>query len=504
MAAHTKTLPDDPVELKKIIARLQNQVDYLNEQFRLAQHKKFAASTEVAPGQDDLFNEAEQEADLEPSAPEEPIETQDISGSRKKPGRKPLPKDLPREEIIHDIADADKVCACCDGEMHVIGDERSERLEYTPASFKVIENVRLKYSCRQCEKNNTQVKIQIAPVPVSAIPKSIATASLLTQVIVHKFHYALPLYRQETVFNQYGVPINRKTMANWIIACAVLLDPIIQQLKNHLLAQPMIHADESPLKVIQDDKQKSYMWCYCTGTDSPKLNSEGSTKNIVLYDYQPTRAGHCVVDYLQGYDQYLVVDGYAAYGQTKAALVGCMAHARRKFIEAQRAQVKGKTGKADWAVNHIQKLYRVESQLKNKTPDERYRVRQKESKLLLEQFKTWLDKSAYQVPPKSLIGKAIHYSLNQWPKLARYIDDGCLPIDNNRAERAIKPFVIGRKNWMFSNSAKGAKASANLYSLVETAKANGIEPYEYINRLLTEIPSRQSKEDLSDLMPWNF
>lgn len=214
----------------------------------------------------------------------------------------------------------------------------------------------------------------------------------------------------------------------------------------------------------------------------------------VATSYQPTRAGHCVVDYLQGYDQYLVVDGYVAYGQTKAALVECMAHARRKFIEAQRVQVKGKTGKADWAVSHIQKLYRAESQLKNKTPAEHYRVRQKESKLLLEQFKTWLDKSVYQVPPKSLIGKAIHYSLNQWPKLERYIDD-------NRVERAIKPFVIGRKNWMFSNS---VKASANLYSLVETAKANGLEPYDYINRLLTDMPRRQSEEDLSDLMPWNL
>ena len=504
MAAHTKILSDDPVELKKIIVRLQNQVDFLNEQFRLAQHKKFAASTEVAPGQEDLFNEAEHEAEIESSAPEERSETQDISYSRKKPGRKPLPKDLPREEIIHDIPEADKVCACCQSEMHAIGDERSERLEYTPASFKVIENIRLKYSCRQCEKSNTQVKIQIAPVPASPIPKSIATPSLLSQVIVQKYQYALPLYRQEAVFKQYGVHINRKTMANWIIACSILLDPIIRQLKNHLLTQPVIHADESPLKVIQDDKQKSYMWCYCTGTDSPNQNPENGTKNIVLYDYQPTRAGKCAVEYLQGYDQYLLVDGYAAYGQTNATLVGCMAHARRKFIEAQRGQVKGKTGTADWAINHIQKLYRVESQLKDKPIDERYRVRQSESKLLLEQFKTWLDKSAYQVPPKSLIGKAIHYSLNQWEKLSRYIDDGHLAIDNNRAERAIKPFVIGRKNWMFSNSAKGAKASANLYSLVETAKANGIEPYEYINRLLTEIPSRHDKDDLSDLMPWNL
>jgi len=504
MAAHTKILPDDPVELKKIIARLQNQVDYLNEQFRLAQHKKFAASTEVAPGQEDLFNEAEQEADLDSLAPEELKEAHGISYNRKKPGRKPLPKDLPREEVIHDIPEEDKVCACCQSEMHTIGDERSERLEYTPASFKVIENVRLKYSCRQCERSNTQVKLHIAPVPASPIPKSIATPSLLSQIIVQKYQYALPLYRQEAVFKQYGVEINRKTMANWIIACSVLLDPIIKQLKNYLLAQPVIHADESPLKVIQDDKQKSYMWCYCTGTDSPNEKAESATKNIVLYDYQPTRAGKCAVEYLQGYDQYLLVDGYAAYEQTKASLVGCMAHARRKFIEAQRGQVKGKTGKADWAINHIQKLYRIETQIKNKPIDERYRVRQIESKVLLEQFKTWLDKSVDQVPPKSLIGKAIHYSLNQWEKLSRYIDDGHLSIDNNRAERAIKPFVIGRKNWMFSTSAKGAKASANLYSLVETAKANGIEPYEYINRLLTEIPSRRDKEDLSSLMPWNL
>ena len=208
------------------------------------------------------------------------------------------------------------------------------------------------------------------------------------------------------------------------------------------------------------------------------------------------------MDYLEGYSGYLHVDGYVGYEQTQATLVGCWAHARRKFKEAEIAQPKGKVGKANWALNHIQKLYRIETQVKDKTAQDKQVIRQQQSEPLLKQFKTWLDKSANQVPPKTALGKAVTYCLNQWPKLIRYIEDGNLNIDNNRAERAIKPFVIGRKNWLFSNTAKGAKASATLYSVIETAKANGITPFDYLMYLLEQVSLPD--HDIEQLLPWEF
>jgi hypothetical protein len=291
-------------------------------------------------------------------------------------------------------------------------------------------------------------------------------------------------------------------MADWMIKSSELLVPIYQRLKIIQLQQAVINADETPLKVIHEDKNRCYMWIYCTGRDSPPNKSVGKDPppNIVLYDYQNSRAGRCAKDYLQGYQGYLQVDGYAGYAQTDATLVGCFAHARRKFIEVQRAQVKGKTGKADWAINHIRKLYRIETEIKDQDPTEKLVQRQDRAKPLLDQFKAWLDKSAIQVPPKSAIGKAIAYSLGQWLKLERYIENGNLQIDNNRAERAIKPFVIGRKNWLFSNTSNGAQASAMLYSLIETAKANGLTPFDYLHHLLEELPKKPL--DIEQLLPW--
>ena len=269
---------------------------------------------------------------------------------------------------------------------------------------------------------------------------------------------------------------------------AHLLEPIYQQLQQIQLQQSVINADETPLKVIREDKHLCYMWVYYTGSDSPPANQTNrDPPNIVLYDYQNSRAGLCAQDYLRGYQGYLQVDGYAGYDKTDAILVGCFAHARRKFVEAQKIQVKGKTDKADWAINHIQKLYRIEKSIKGQAVTEKQLARQQQTKPLLDEFKTWLDKSVNQVLPKSAIGKAVSYSLRQWPKLVRYINHSNLNIDKNRADRAIKPFVIGRKNWIFANTSNGAKASVTLYSLIETAKANGLMPFDHFKHLLDEL-----------------
>tara|TARA_R110001592_G_C13132514_1_gene746661 strand:- start:22 stop:1524 length:1503 start_codon:yes stop_codon:yes gene_type:complete len=492
-----ENLPDDPATLKKMLSQVMSRYQYLEEQFRIAQHKQFGQSTEGHPGQGELFNEAEA------LAVESDTQEEAISYTRKKPTRKPLPKDLPREVIVHDISDEEKVCGCCAGELHRIGEDKSEKLQFIPAQVKVIEHVRPKYACRTCEKDGISNTVKQAPVPHSVIPKGYATPSLLSQVITSKYQYGLPLYRQESMFKQHGIELSRKTMADWIIRCAELFKPLYDQLHQHILKQPVIAADETTQKVVESEKVNSYMWLYASGADSPTGNISGTEiPNIVLYDYHNSRAGQCAVDFLKGYSGYLQVDGYQGYEQTQATLIGCWAHARRKFMEAKKGAGKKGSGKADWALNHIQKLYRLETQLKDKTVEERYITRQEKSVLLLSQLHMWLMKSAQQVLPKTKLGEAIQYCLNQWKKLERYTLDGLLSIDNNRAERGIKPFVIGRKNWLFSQTATGANASAVLYSIIETAKANDLNVFEYVMTCLDELS--QPDVNIEQLLPWQF
>jgi transposase len=508
MKTASDRLPEDPEKLREIILGLQSAVaekddligewkskyQQILEQFRLAQQRQFGDSSEAA-NQLGLFNEGE-EIDV---VADTDVESETITYTRKKPKRKPLPDTLPRETIIHDIED--KTCDGCGHDLHRMGEETSEQLEFIPASVKVIEHIRPKYACRHCEQQGTEVKIRIAPVPPTPIPKSIATASLLAQVITSKYQYALPLYRQEQMFRQFDIDLNRKTLAEWMMRCGDLLESVYRRLKSSLLQQSVIQADETPLQVLKEDKHRCYMWVYCTGSDSPDDHPQ-SPPNIVLYDYQPSRSGQCAKDYLDGYRGYLQVDGYAAYEQTGATLVGCWAHARRKFVDARKAQPKGKSGKADWAISHIQKLYRIESEIKGLKPAEKQRIRQELARPLLDQLRAWLDKSANQVPPKMKLGEAIAYTLGQWEKLERYLEDGHLRIDNNRVERAVKPFVIGRKNWMFSNTVNGARASAILYSIIETAKTNGIIPFDYLRHILQAIA--ENPEDIDRLLPWNI
>ena len=366
-------LPNDPALLKKLLvehaeklAQATARNRYLEEQFRLAQQKQFGKSAEVFDAQGELFNEAEDIIEQ----PDE-LATQEISYTRKTPKRKPLPKDLPREQVIHDIAEEDKVCNCCGNELHKMGEDVSEKLDFIPAKVKVIEHIRPKYACRECEKTGTKNNIKQAKMPVMPINKGMATSSLLSQIITSKYQYALPLHRQEAMFKQYGIELSRQTMSDWVLKSATLFEPLIKRFKQELLKQPVVHADETTVNVVNSDKVKSYMWLYCTGTDSPHpINKEQTNHipNIVLYDYQNSRAASCVVDYLDGYSGYLQVDGYQAYAQTQATLVACWAHARRKFIEAKQVQGNKKTGKADVALSLIQKLYGIESKLKDKKP----------------------------------------------------------------------------------------------------------------------------------------
>ena len=498
-------LPNDPALLKKLLvehaeklAQATARNRYLEEQFRLAQQKQFGKSTEGFDAQGELFNEAE---DIIEQLDE--LATQEIIYTRKTPKRKPLPKDLPREQVIHDIAEEDKLCNCCGNELHKMGEDVSEKLDFVPAKIKVIEHIRPKYACRECDKSGSNNSIKQAKMPNMAINKGMATSSLLSQIITSKYQYALPLHRQESMFKQYGIELSRKTMSDWVLASATLFEPLIQRLKHALLKQPAIHADETTVNVVNADKVKSYMWLYCTGTDSPSaINKHNPIPNIVLYDYQNSRAASCVVNYLDGYSGYLQVDGYQAYAQTQSTLVGCWAHARRKFIEAKHVQGKNKTGKADVVLSLIQKLYGIESKLNDKTPEQKHEIRQEQAKPIIDKLHKWLEQNQPRLVGKTKLAEAATYLANQWHKLIVYLENGQLNIDNNRAERAIKPFVIGRKNWMFSQTSRGAIASAHLYSIIETARSNGLTPFDYIMHCLDELC--QPEPDIEQLLPWNI
>ena len=280
------------------------------------------------------------------------------------------------------------------------------------------------------------------------------------------------------------------------------LQPLVNLMRDRLLASPLIHCDETRLQVLKepdrDPSSQSWMWVQTGGPpDHP----------VVLFDYTSSRAQDVPLRLLEGYQGYLMTDDYAGYNavanQPGVERLGCWAHARRKFIEAQKAQPKGKTGRADMALNLINKLYGIEREGKDVSDEQRLLLRQQKSDPVLTQLKGWLDKTHGQVTPQSALGKAIGYLANNWSKLIRYTEAGHLPIDNNPAERAIRPFVIGRKNWLFSDTAKGAHASALIYSLVETAKANGQEPYAWLRYVLERLPLANNADDLEALLPWN-
>lgn len=342
-----KTLPNDLELLKKIIQEQQliiqskeQTITLLEERLRCELIKRFAPKSEQHPGQGELFNEAEQlqaQSAQSKSFVQEPNQG-NASSSTSKPKRRVLPADLPRETCVLDISEADKICSCCGQLRHQMGEGISEKLIFIPAQIKVVEYRRPKYACRHCEQASTENTIKQAPLPTTPIPKSFASSSLLAQIILGKYQYSLPLYRQEAIFSQFNIELNRKTMSDWMIKCAQLLTPLYDKLKQRLLTQPIIQADETSLTVINNNKVKNYLWVYCCGADSP---SESNKINdaIVLYDYQQgSRAGSCVANYLNNYTGYLVTDGYSAYEQTTAKLAGCWAHARRYFMEAIKVQ----------------------------------------------------------------------------------------------------------------------------------------------------------------------
>ena len=494
----TCSLPDDPKALKAIIAEQARRIAALEEYVLLEKIRKYGASSEKSPDQKEMFNEAELADTAETMLAEsEQAKTQAQSADApvKKPGRKPLPANLPRVRIEYTLPDAEIRCPC--GCMRtVIGEETSEQLEFIPAKLQVLVHVRKKYACKACEG-----EMKTAALPPQPIPKSNASAGLLAHVAVSKYQDALPLYRQEAILQRSGIDIPRNTLANWMIKAGALLQPLINLLEERLLAHPVMHCDETTLQVLKEpDKAaetKSYMWVRVGGPP---------TQPIRLFHYAPSRSGSVVSELLEGYEGYLQTDDYAGYNAVCAnndiTQLGCWAHVRRKFVDAQKATgVKKRSGKADMAISLIAKLYGIEKRIKELDEQARYAIRQQESVPQLVKIREWLDRSLHGTLPKGLLGKALSYLDKNWRKLTVYTNDGRLCIDNNPAENAIRPFVIGRKNYLFSASVRGATSSANIYSLIETAKANGLEPYYYLRQVFTELPKATSVDDIEALLP---
>jgi transposase len=479
----------------RVIAELAKRVELLEEYLRLERLRKYAARSEKSPDQTELFNQAElvdaAEAVLteqEAAAASEPKE----SVRSRSAGRKPLPADLPRVRIEHDLSDEDKHCACgCT--LTAIGEESSEQLDIIPAKIRVLVNVRKKYACKQCEST-----IKTATLPPQPIPKSNASPGLLAHIAVSKYQDALPLYRLEAILDRAGVQLPRNTLANWMIKSGNLIQPLINLLNDKLLSYPVMHCDETRVQVLNEDGKPvtshSYMWVRVGGPP---------TQPIRLFHYADSRRGAVATELFEGYSGYLQTDDYAGYNVVSGGNIvqlGCWAHARRKFVEAQKASKKA--GKADMAISLIGKLYAIERKIKDCDPNVRYEVRQSESVAQLQLLRAWLDRTLQGTLPKGLLGKALAYLDKNWSKLTVYVEDGRLSIDNNPAENAIRPFVVGRKNWLFSASVAGATASANLYSLIETAKANGLVPYDYLGHVFTELPRSQTVADIEALLPW--
>jgi len=480
--------------LKAQLAEREQRIQTLEELVKYFRQRKFGASSEkISPDQLGLFNEAES-IELESSTEVAQQDTVKVSAhERQKKPRVSIPPHLPREVIDYDLDVSEKVCPHDQTPLTHIGTEEHEQLKVIPAQVSVVRHRRHKYCCPCCNQ------FQVAQKPKQPIEKSIASPELLAYIATQKYCDALPLYRQVEIFKRAGIALDRTNLANWMMRCGELVQPLINLMQEHILSQPVVHMDETTIQVLKEpDKtpqSKSYMWLLASFTENP----------MIVFHYDPTRQREVPKRLLDQHVSTLMVDGYDGYQQACDAYditrLGCWAHARRKFVDAQKIQPKNKTGKADQAIAFIQTLYRIEKKCKDMSADERHHIRQTETKPVIDKIEKWLQKSLPHVPPKSKLGEALHYLHNQWSRLIRYLEDGYYPIDNNLAENAIRPFAIGRKNWLFANSQAGAKTSANLYSLAETAKANGLNPYDYFREVFTRLPNAENVQDIEELLP---
>ena len=503
----------------EVISKQEKRIAILEEVLRLSKIKRFAPSSEQSQ-QTSLFDEAENEAEdnadadgddgLDPALvcdDDEIIEDDQAASStqkKKKPGRQPFSDKLPRKQVFLRLSDEEK-----QGAIDTFFTKVKEELDIIPAKVRVLEYMQEKAVFVESVNDENKRQLKSAPLPKHPIGKAMGSISLMCFVLISKYADGLPLYRQESILSRYGGDISRATLANWIIALAKQLQPLINLMREHQYRGNVIMADETRVQVLKEpDKpvtSDKYMWVTLGGPPGEKS---------ILFEYDPSRSGEVPLRLLDGYTGYLQTDGYSGYNavcnKNGTIQLGCWDHARRKFKEAQNAQPKPKKGttkkisKADRMLSHINQLYIIERQIKTLSIDEKYQQRQQKSVPVLNKIKAYLEDNQHKVPKDSLTGKAMTYLSNQWQKLTVYCSNGELNISNILAENAIRPFVIGRKAWLFSDTPAGARASATHYSLIETAKANGWEPYEYMKQVLTALPYAESVDDIEALLPWNI
>lgn len=474
---------DQKVEtMGKKIHRDQTLIEKLTHEIAQLKRFKFAKRSEqLSPDQvsllDDLIDTdiAAIEAELEALKP-----ARASTEVRQKPKRTALPPQFPRTLIHHEPDNSHCQCGCA---LKRIGEDVSEKLDYTPGMFTVERHIRGKWVCDQCE-----TLIQ-APVPAQVIDKGIPTSGLLAHVMIAKFADHLPLYRQESIFGRAGLVIARSTLAQWVGNCGVQLQPLVDALRDAVLAQHVIHADETPVSMLAPGEKKThraYVWAYAT--------SQFSDVAAVVYDFSPSRAGEHARNFLQDWKGKLVCDdfgGYKASFELGVTEIGCMAHARRKFFELH---ATNKSQLAEQALRYIQLLYEIEHEVRDLKPDLRRRIRQEKAVPVMDVLHAWMITQRLLVHDGSAISKALDYSLKRWTALSRYLDDGAVPIDNNWAENQIRPWALGRKNWLFAGSLRSGKRAAAIMSLIQSARLNGHDPYAYLKDALTRLPTQRASE----------
>lgn len=499
------------------VHHLELQNASLLERINVLLAKRYGASSErVDANQLSLFNEAEADAAVESEAVDEQTLTADVEGDApvasgaKRSGKRALPADLERIEVRHELADDERRCPHDGTELDIIGEDTCEQLDIVPATVRVLRHIQVKYACPCCREH-----VVTAPKPRSPIPGSQVSPGLLAHVAVSKYLDHWPLYRQGQVFERMGAVMHRSTMSQWMCKAGTLLQPLINLLEDEALSQPHLHMDETTVQVLKEpDKSaesQSYMWVRVAGKRQ---------RPVVLFDYDPTRSREVPKRLLAGFAGVLQTDGYAGYeaavSEYGLSSAGCWAHARRRFDEVfkaaglnpkkplpKRKPPPAAVRKAAFALQRMKTLFAIEHRIREQSSNERQAVRQRDSAPVIAQLRQWLDDTRPKVTPQSKLGQALAYLDRQWPRLIVYLKHGEVEMSNNIAENEIRPFAVGRKNWLFSDSQTGARASANLYSLLMTAKAHHLEPYGYLKYLFEQLPSVTDTDAFETLLPWN-
>lgn len=505
-------LNEENLKLGEDIKKLAKRIEQLEEYINLKKHQKYGRSSEKTdPNQISFYDCLEAETIVEEAIESgEPIEeptVEKVLAKRRKGhvgASKPCFDDLEVRVVEHKLSGDDLTCSSCGDKLKEMKVDIREEIEYIPSKLVKVIHKNYSYSCPSCQKgegDNTGVT-RCAKLPV--LPGSFASASLIALILSVKYWMKTPLYRAESVFENKGFSLSRQTMANWVIKSSQMyLEPVYDALHRHLLSMKIIHADETPFKVLEETQNSSrsncYMWIYCSG--------QSQDKRIILYDYKANRKGENPKNFLEGFTGYLQTDMYSGYRNlTGVTQVGCLAHARRKFTDAVNSMGKKKASGtiAQQGLNLYNRIFSLDKKASHLKGEDRRKWRLDHITNEVEALKSWLESNIGRVVSGSLTGKAIEYSLNHFNTLMRFMKDGDLELTNNIAERAVKEFVIGRKNFLFSQSNEGAGASAVVFSIVETAKLYGLNPFEYLKYLLEELSQKRHTDELIEsVLPWS-